>query len=62
MTVSARTAAPAIAKVLVKARGWNIFPSCPSSMKTGVKESSTMSSEKKMGRPTCLAETSTVSR
>jgi hypothetical protein len=48
-------AEPIMEKVLVKASGWNSLPSCPSSMKTGTKESTMMAREKKIARPTCLA-------
>ena len=51
-SVMVRKRAATRAKVFVKARGWNIFPSIPPSAKTGRKESSMMRTEKKRGRPT----------
>jgi hypothetical protein len=44
-----------IANVLVRASGRNIRPSCASSRNTGVNDTMMMSSEKKSGRPTCVA-------
>ena len=49
-------------KVLVKASGLNMRPSCASSKKTGTKEMTMMASEKKIGRPTCLAASRTICR
>ena len=48
------------AKVLVSASGRKSRPSWPSSRNTGVKETMTMMSEKKIGRPTCCAAWMTV--
>ena len=59
--VMAMIAEPTMEKVLVKASGWNSFPSCPSRRKTGTKERTMIASEKKIARPTCLAEAMTVS-
>ena len=41
-----------MAKVLVKASGWNILPSMPVSAKTGTKARMMMTMAKEMGRPT----------
>ena len=49
-------------KVLVKASGLNMRPSCASSRNTGTKEMTMMASEKKIGRPTCLATSTTIYR
>ncbi len=53
--------AAAIAKVLVNASGLNSRPSCPSSVKTGRKDTVMMSSEKKSAGPTSLADSTTTS-
>ena len=50
-----RTDANTMANVLVNASGRNIRPSCVSSRNTGTNETMMIASEKKMGRPTCLA-------
>jgi hypothetical protein len=52
-------AAPNIANVLVKASGWKSLPSCPSSAKTGMKASTMMAIEAKMGSPTVFVASST---
>ena len=61
-SVTERNAAAAIANVLVKARGRNSRPSTCSSVKTGRKETVTMSSEKNRLGPTSLAAAMTASR
>ncbi len=53
--------APTMAKVLVKASGWNSFPSCPVKANTGIKARMMIAIEKKTGRPTSLVESRTVS-
>ena len=49
-------AAPTIVNVFVNASGLNNFPSCPVNKKTGRNETKIISSEKKIARPTCFAE------
>ena len=49
------SATPTMAKLLVNASGWNIFPSGPLSANTGRNERSMISTEKKIGRPTVPA-------
>jgi hypothetical protein len=53
-SVTESSAAPAMAKVLVKASGLNSRPSWPSSVNTGRKETVMMSSEKNRAGPTSL--------
>ena len=48
--------AKTIANVFVKASGRNIRPSCASRRNTGTKETMMIASEKKIARPTCLAD------
>ena len=52
-SVMLRMATAASAKLFVKASGRNIFPSSPPSAKTGRNDNSMISTEKKIGRPTC---------
>ena len=58
-SVTDRTVAPTMAKVLVNASGWNSLPSCPVSAKTGTKARMMTAIEKKMGRPTRRVASST---
>ena len=60
-SVMAMMADPPKTKVLVNASGRNSFPSCPSSRNTGRKETTMIATAKKMGRPTCFAETMEIS-
>src|SRR6266699_300318 len=53
-SVTAKTAAMAMEKFLVKASGLNIRPSCASKVKTGRKETAITSKAKKLGPPTSL--------
>ena len=50
------------ASVFVQARGRNMRPSCASSRKTGRKETTMMTREKKIAGPTCLAASSRMGR
>ena len=61
-SVIASTATAASANVLVKASGWNIFPSIPPSAKTGRNDSSMIATEKTIGRPTARQAGRTTSR
>ena len=61
-SVTEISATPSSAKLLVKASGWNSFPSRPLSMNTGMNEISMISTEKKIGRPTVRQARMTSSR
>ena len=61
-SVTARIVEPTIAKVLVKASGWNILPSIPVSANTGMKARMMMTIAKKIGRPTSFAALSVISQ
>ena len=58
-SVTAMKAAPNMANVLVKARGWKSFPSCPVKAKTGTKASTMIAIEAKIGSPTVFVASST---
>ncbi len=57
-----RIATPIIAKLLVKARGWNILPSWPVRANTGMNDNRMINTEKKIGRPTMRQAGITISR
>ena len=61
-TVIEIRATPIMAKLLVNASGWNSLPSRPLSMNTGTNDSSMISTEKKIGRPTVRQGSITSSR
>src|ERR1700737_5575582 len=50
------------ASVFVHANGRNMRPSCASSKKTGRKETTMITIEKKMAGPTCFAESNRIFR
>src|SRR3954454_20073547 len=56
-----KMATPTRAKVLVYARGWNIFPSRPERANTGRNERIVIRTEKKIGRPTVRHALMTIS-
>ena len=56
------TATPTMAKLFVKASGWNVLPSRPLSAKTGANDSRMIITEKKIGRPTVRQALMTISR
>ena len=56
-----RSATPIRAKVLVNAKGWNIFPSRPESANTGRNDRIVIRTEKKIGRPTVRHALMTIS-
>ena len=60
-SVTDKTAAKAIEKVFVHARGENSRPSVPSSVNTGKNPTVMTSSEKKIGRPTSWSADTTTS-
>src|SRR5258708_14393094 len=55
-SVIAKTEEKPTASVFVHARGRNMRPSCASNKKTGRKETTMITSEKKIAGPTCFAE------
>ena len=61
-SVIERSATPIMAKLLVKASGWNSLPSRPREQNTGMNDSSMISTEKKIGRPTVRQAGMTSSR
>ncbi len=61
-SVTARMVEPNIAKVLVNASGWNIFPSMPVRANTGTNARMMITIAKKIGRPTSLAAFSVISQ
>ena len=61
-TVTEIRATPIIARLLVKAIGWNSLPSRPLMAKTGMNEIRMISTEKKIGRPTVRQARMTISR
>ena len=60
--VMAKTEEKPTASVFVHANGRNMRPSCASNKKTGRKETTMITREKKMAGPTCLAESSKIFR
>src|SRR5439155_19913281 len=61
-SVIAKTEEKPTASVLVHANGRNIRPSCASNKKTGRKETTMITSEKKIAGPTCFAESKRIYR
>src|SRR5713101_7634103 len=61
-SVMAKTEEKPTASVFVHANGLNIRPSCASSKKTGRKETTMITSEKKIAGPTCFAESKRIFR
>ena len=57
-----RTATPIMAKLLVKASGWKVLPSCPVKANTGMNDRRMITTEKKIGRPTVRQAGMTISR
>ena len=55
-------ATPSMAKLLVKASGWNVLPSWPVRANTGMNEIRMIITEKKIGRPTVRQAGMTISR
>src|SRR6266481_7262192 len=61
-SVMAKTEEKPTASVFVHARGRNIRPSCAYNKKTGRKETTIITSEKKIAGPTCFAESNRIFR
>src|SRR6266478_1525298 len=61
-SVIAKTEEKPTASVFVHANGRNIRPSCASNKKTGRKETTTITSEKKIAGPTCFVESKRIVR
>ena len=61
-SVIERIATPIMAKLLVKAKGWNVLPSCPVKANTGTNDKRMIITEKKIGRPTMRQAGMTISR
>src|SRR5713101_4662619 len=61
-SVIAKMEEKATANVFVHAKGRNMRPSCASNRKTGRKETTMITNEKKIAGPTCLAESNRIFR